>query len=66
VFNILGQEIATLHNAFVAAGSHTITWNGTDKTGRVVAAGLYLVRFTALTSSGAQQFSQIRKMMMVK
>jgi hypothetical protein len=66
VYNILGQEIITLHDAFVAAGSHTITWNGKDKTGRVVAAGLYLVRFTVLTSSGAQQFSQMRKMVMVK
>jgi hypothetical protein len=66
VYNILGQEIATLHNAFAGAGTHTVTWSGKDNTGHSVAAGLYLVRFTALTTAGAEQFSQMRKMVMVK
>lgn len=66
VYNILGQEIATLKNGSVTAGTHTVTWNGRDNAGRTVAAGLYLVRFTALNVSGGQQFSQMRKMVMVK
>ncbi len=66
VYNILGQEIATLQNGLAAAGTHTVVWNGRDSAGRVVAGGLYLVRFTAFNSAGAQQFSQMRKMVMVK
>jgi hypothetical protein len=66
VYNILGQEIATLHNALAGAGTHTVTWSGKDNAGHIVAAGLYLVRFTALNTAGAEQFSQMRKMVMVK
>ncbi len=66
VYNILGQEIATLQNGVASAGSHRVLWNGTDDAGRVVATGLYLVRFTVFNGAGAQQFSQMRKMVMVR
>ena len=44
VLNILGQRLATLVDAERPAGFHTVTWDGTDASGRAVAAGVYLYR----------------------
>ena len=44
VLNILGQRLATLVDAEQPAGFHTATWDGTDASGRGVAAGVYLYR----------------------
>ncbi len=66
VYNILGQEIATLRDGLASAGAHSVTWDGKDGRGKTVAGGLYLVRFTAFNAAGAQQYSQMRKMVLVK
>ena len=44
VFNILGQRMTTLVDVEQPAGFHTVTWDGTDASGRGVAAGVYLYR----------------------
>ncbi|MCE2447938.1 MAG: PQQ-dependent sugar dehydrogenase [Candidatus Latescibacteria bacterium] len=44
VLNILGQRLATLVDAEQPAGFHTAAWDGTDASGRGVAAGVYLYR----------------------
>ena len=44
VLNILGQRLATLVDAERPAGFHMATWDGTDASGRAVAAGVYLYR----------------------
>ena len=42
IFNILGQEVATLVDEVIAAGSHNVTWNASD-----VASGVYFYKLTA-------------------
>ncbi len=42
IYNIAGQKVRTLVNNYHSAGSHTITWNGLDDSGKSVAAGLYI------------------------
>jgi hypothetical protein len=66
IYNLLGQEIITLHNRPVAAGRLTVTWDGKDVFGKSLPTGIYLVRFTALDESGSQKFSQMRKMVLLK
>ena len=44
VFNVLGQRMTTLVDVEQPAGFHTVTWDGTDASGRGVAAGVYLYR----------------------
>ena len=44
VFNVLGQQIATLVNEERPAGVHTAVWNSTDAVGQAVAAGVYIYR----------------------
>ncbi len=47
IFNLIGQRVATLVDREVSAGSHAVTWNGTDANGTAVATGLYLYRLEA-------------------
>ena len=52
VYDLGGRRVRTLVNGTQPAGEQTIAWDGRDEGGRVVAAGLYLVRFDA---PGAKQ-----------
>jgi glucose/arabinose dehydrogenase len=61
IYNLHGQHIKTLTDGFMAAKSHQITWNGTDKTGRSVASGVYIYRL--LTGNDVQDQ---RKMLFLK
>ncbi len=47
VYNSLGQKVRTLVNREESAGSYTITWNGTNSSGKSVSTGVYLYRFQA-------------------
>lgn len=64
VFNVLGQEVATLVNGNNAAGTFEVVWNGKDNLGRSVASGIYIYRMHA--SAGTTEFTQVRKMLMLK
>lgn len=55
VFNVLGQEVASLVNETMAAGSHSVTFNASN-----LATGLYFYKLTA------GSFSSVKKMMLVK
>jgi flagellar hook assembly protein FlgD len=60
VFNVLGQTVRVLHDGRLTAGSHTISWDGTDAHGRAAASGIYLYRITA------DQTDIVKKMLLLK
>ncbi len=60
VFNILGQQVATLVDGDQAAGSHTATWRLRDDRGSLVPNGIYFVKLT----TGGQSIT--RRAMVVK
>jgi hypothetical protein len=60
VFNILGQRVANLVSGEMDAGSHQISWDGTDSDGGSVASGIYFYRISA------DDFSSSKKMMLLK
>jgi len=60
VYNARGQLIRTLVDGQLYAGSHSITWNGTDNNGRAVSSGLYFYRVDS------QGQSIVRKMALLK
>ena len=66
VFNLLGQEIASLKNGAMNAGNHQIVWNGTDNAGKVVASGVYFYQLNATPSNGGESFSSMKKMLLLK
>lgn len=60
IFNILGQKVKTLADARLAAGEHSLPWDGTGLDGRPVAAGVYFYRLSA------GQGAEIRKCVLLK
>ena len=60
VYNIVGQEVATLINDQMQAGFHNATFKADN-----LASGLYIARLTAVGSSGEQFVSEI-KMQLIK
>lgn len=44
VFNVMGQQVVTLVNGALEAGSHTVTWDSRDNTGDRVSSGVYFYR----------------------
>ena len=60
VFNLLGQEVSTLVNGRVGAGRHTVSWDGRDRFGKLVASGVYIYRLRA------GSFTQSRRFMFLK
>ena len=60
IYNILGQKITTLVNKKLAAGYHTVEWNGTNRQGNRVATGIYFYRLR----SGSHML--VKKMILLK
>ena len=47
VYNVAGQKVVDLVNRPMAAGSHSVAWDGRDASGLPVASGVYLYRLEA-------------------
>jgi hypothetical protein len=47
ILDVQGRRVVTLERGPRRAGTHAVTWDGRDATGRVVRAGLYLARVRA-------------------
>ena len=60
IYNVLGQEIRTLVNAFKPAGRYRVVWNSKDDFGRSVSSGIYFYQITA------GEFLDTRKMLILK
>ncbi|GEM_PF-2736428 len=60
VFNVLGQQIRSLASGRLPAGSHTVTWDGTDDEGTPVSSGIYFYRLSA------GEYQDRKKMVLLK
>ena len=47
IYSISGQRVRTLLSGETTAGSHSVTWDGRDDSGKLVSSGVYLSRLTA-------------------
>jgi hypothetical protein len=62
VYNVLGQEVATLVDGEKSAGYHEVEWNGSD-----VSSGVYFYKLEAAgMSDNSKSFVQIKKMLLAK
>jgi hypothetical protein len=55
IYNVNGQLVRTLHDGQVAAGTHSVAWDGTDSDGSRVARGVYFCRMNADEFSATQK-----------
>jgi hypothetical protein len=55
VYDILGRNVNTLYSGTLAAGNHSITWNGTDESGDVVSTGVYFYRLETSDNVSTKQ-----------
>ncbi len=60
IFNLSGQKVRTLVNTKQSSGTHTVTWNGTNDSGELLATGLYIYRLQAA------EFVDMKKMLFIK
>ena len=60
VYNLLGQEVRTLVQSRLDAGSHMAHWDGKNERGADVPSGVYFYRFYT------PEFSQTNKMILVR
>ena len=60
IFNVNGQLVRTVHDSQVAAGTHSVAWDGTDSNGARVARGVYFCRMNA------DEFSATEKVVLLK
>ncbi|MFC1528992.1 CotH kinase family protein [Candidatus Latescibacterota bacterium] len=60
IFNITGQKVRELVSGTMAAGTHSVIWNGTSDSGQAVSSGVYISRITM------GEKVAVRSMMLVK
>ncbi|MFC2130244.1 PKD domain-containing protein [Bacteroidota bacterium] len=63
--NLLGEEIRTfVRNEFKTPGTHSITWNGRDDSGKLVPAGVY---YYELAVEGSEyRFSKTKELIIIR
>ncbi|MBI5474158.1 MAG: T9SS type A sorting domain-containing protein [Ignavibacteriae bacterium] len=66
VYNILGQEVATLKEEYQNVGTFELVWNGRNNAGNQVASGMYLYRIEARPADGSEPFTSLKKMLLLK
>jgi len=70
VYNVLGQEVATLINAVKQPGTYEVTWDVSHKDGRQASgfpSGVYFYRMTAQPDRvGARTFVETKKLLLLR
>ena len=60
IFNVRGQQVATLVDDVQTAGLYSVTWNGKDDLGRNAASGFYLYHLET------KELAKVRKMVLIR
>jgi hypothetical protein len=66
VFNILGQEVATLAEGTIKAGYQSVEWNTANREGPAVPSGVYIYRLQASSITSGKYFYDVKKMVLLK
>jgi hypothetical protein len=65
IFNMLGQEIATLVDGPQPGGSYSIGWNGKSNAGHAASSGVYVYQLEAKTADG-KTITSVKKMLLLR
>ncbi len=61
IFNLLGQEVATLVNDIQSAGYHEVIFNAAN-----LSSGVYLYKINGISTTGSKEFSSTKKLILLK
>jgi hypothetical protein len=61
MFDILGRQVTTLVNGVQAAGRYSVQWNATG-----YASGVYIYRMEARNADGSGNFTNVKKLILMK
>jgi len=64
VYDMQGHEVRKLVSGSIAAGCHTALWDGRDKSGKLVASGVYFYRLEVKGDDIG--FTDVKKMILMK
>jgi len=60
IYDVRGQLVRDLVSGFQEAGSHTVSWQGKDDSGRQMSSGVYLARFVAGNVAQSQRLLLVK------
>jgi hypothetical protein len=66
IYNILGQEVASILDADQVKGHHFVDWNGMSSRGSHVGSGVYFYRVEAQQGENRQPFASTKKMLLLR
>ncbi len=66
IYDILGRRVRTLVRGVEEPGYKSVIWDGTNDLGEEVSAGVYLYRISAGSFGQAGNFTQTRKMILLR
>jgi flagellar hook assembly protein FlgD len=66
IYNVLGQEVATLVNEQRGVGTFEAVWNGRNSAGNQMASGMYFYNLIATSTDGKNTFTNVKKMLLLK
>ena len=49
IFNLLGEELITLHNEYTLPGKYNVVWDGHNSMGMLVPSGVYFYQLSTDT-----------------
>jgi hypothetical protein len=61
IYNVAGQLVKTLQNGVMDAGSHELTWDGSNNLGSNVASGVYFYKINA-----GDDYENMKKMVLLR
>jgi flagellar hook assembly protein FlgD len=66
VHKVTGRQVAELANGALEPGRHECVWQGRDRSGRTLEAGVYFVRVEARPLSSDRGLSKVQKIVLIK
>jgi hypothetical protein len=60
IYDLTGRRVATLADRTFPAGSHDLTWQGLDATGKAMPSGVYVVRMRTNRTAAAKKITLMR------
>ena len=59
IYDVTGGRVRTLVDSWLAAGEHTVSWDGRNSGGQAVAAGVYYYRLVSGTTQATQRIVRL-------